>query len=149
MANIESSRRKQPPPLSKRQAFLERQRLVAERAAKKAEKPTQALPAVRTQDPRSGKGSRNLRLGAAKGERGDFASKIARAEAMRPRWDGAGLVRWQSVGSRGIGPFVTGVRIHHSKFGPGVIAQVDDPRLTIVFDGGDTRCILDSFVEVA
>jgi hypothetical protein len=107
--NIESRPRKQ---ISRRQAFLERQRLVAERAAKKeAGKAAKALPAsLHTQGP-PGKGSRNLSPDTLR--RQDFARAIARAEA-RPRWQSSP----EPV-------FRAGQRIYHRRFGHGHVAAID------------------------
>jgi DNA helicase II / ATP-dependent DNA helicase PcrA len=51
-----------------------------------------------------------------------------------------------SSASPGLG-FKLGDRIVHQKFGGGVVVLVDGNKLTIAFDGGDTKRVVDSFVD--
>jgi DNA helicase-2/ATP-dependent DNA helicase PcrA len=50
--------------------------------------------------------------------------------------------------SDGLG-FTVGDRIQHQKFGPGSVTLVDGNKLTIAFDTGETKRVVDSFVERA
>jgi DNA helicase-2/ATP-dependent DNA helicase PcrA len=43
--------------------------------------------------------------------------------------------------------FAPGVRVFHTKFGPGAVAAVDGGKLTIDFDKAGRKLVLDSFVE--
>ncbi len=43
--------------------------------------------------------------------------------------------------------YVRGDRVRHGKFGPGSVAEVDGNKLTIVFDNGERKRVVASFVE--
>ena len=45
------------------------------------------------------------------------------------------------------GGFKVGDRVAHQKFGAGTVTLVDGNKLTIAFDGGDTKRVVDSFVD--
>src|SRR5690606_40798378 len=47
------------------------------------------------------------------------------------------------------GGFKVGDRVSHSKFGGGSVTFVDGNKLTIAFDNGDTKRVVDSFVDRA
>jgi hypothetical protein len=124
--------------LTRRQAFLRRQELVRERAAKKAEK-----AAV---DKKSKSQAVTLKLpdlGITKNP--DFARAIRRAESDKS-WNGNARLSWRQLAqpSRGFAP---GGRCWHQKFGSGVVLEVDGEVLTIWFDAVGQKRIIDSFVE--
>jgi hypothetical protein len=142
--NIESRPKKQRP-LSRREAFLERQRLVAERAEKKAEKATQAPSADAHTHVRRMWGE-VIRIADAAFPQ-DFASAIAQAEQSGPRWNGSSRIRWQVIAVRpSPSSFAVGDRVSHARFGNGVITEVDGQKLTIEFDAVGQKRIIDSFV---
>ncbi|MFD0935897.1 hypothetical protein ACFQ12_11995, partial [Methylobacterium trifolii] len=45
--------------------------------------------------------------------------------------------------------FDTGMRVFHTKFGPGTVAQVDGNKLTVDFDKAGRKMVLDSFIQQA
>jgi hypothetical protein len=143
--------RQEKQRLGRRAAYLKRQRLVAQRAEKKkAGKAMLALPAsVRNPKPARSRGGKTpFSPGAAFLQ--DFARAIAAAERSGPKWSGHSSVRWQNVAAVSRpAAFVPGSRVHHQKFGGGIVLESDGGRLRILFDRGDQRCILSSFVEVA
>jgi DNA helicase-2/ATP-dependent DNA helicase PcrA len=49
--------------------------------------------------------------------------------------------------STGGGAYAVGDRITHQKFGPGTVTLVDGNKLTIQFDSGETKRVVDSFVD--
>ena len=51
-----------------------------------------------------------------------------------------------SSADQGLG-YTAGDRVTHSKFGGGTVALVDGNKLTITFDTGETKRVVDSFVE--
>jgi hypothetical protein len=152
--NRQTTYKKQP--LSRREAFLERQRLVAERAAKKeAEKAAKApRPPMRTPRPLE-RGGILIKPGFASEQehertrRAAFAANIVRSEASGPQWNGAGYIRWQAyAGVHSNRPYRRGDRISHAKFGSGTVITVDGYRLRIMFDdlAFGEKCIHHDFV---
>jgi hypothetical protein len=118
--------------LGRREAFLERQRLGAERAAKKeAEQASKAVPTSLRASP-AGRGN-VIRVPVAVFQQ-DFASAIAEVERAGPRWDGSSRIRWQAIAIRpSRATFAVGDRISHAKFGSGTVVAVDGYRLRVVF----------------
>ncbi|TXM95784.1 DUF3553 domain-containing protein, partial [Methylobacterium sp. WL122] len=45
--------------------------------------------------------------------------------------------------------FETGMRVLHTKFGPGDVAAVDGNKLTVDFDKAGRKMVLDSFLQPA
>ncbi len=101
----------------------------------------------------------------------DDAPAAFKSSYDTPGWQRAQQNGWQSQGStsRGGGnkwasktiegkviassteesEFVTGDRVNHPKFGVGSVTAVDGNKLTIAFDGGETKRVVASFVERA
>ena len=51
--------------------------------------------------------------------------------------------------SSAVSGFKSGARVHHMKFGPGTVAQVDGNKLTVDFDKAGRKMVLESFVQAA
>ena len=47
------------------------------------------------------------------------------------------------------GGFKMGERVHHAKFGYGVVRSVDGDKLAVIFENGGEKKVMDSFVEKA
>jgi hypothetical protein len=98
------SRRKNQHPLGRRAAYLERQRRVADRTAKKeAGTAAKASPAsslrILPVGRRSNVHSLDFPSRQVADRRAAFAAGIARAEQNGPRWNGSLRLRWQVLAS--------------------------------------------------
>ena len=71
-------------------------------------------------------------------------------------WDSSGLAprpiaapsaAGRDLSARSKSAFCAGARVVHDKFGAGTVVFVDGNKLDIAFDGGDTKRVLESFVE--
>ncbi len=86
----------------------------------------------------------------------DIASQSAMVQAGRSRhWDSSGFIhkarkshKFERMVQSESGELLTcGDRIFHNKFGYGKIVNIDGHKLDIEFEQGDTKRVMDSFVE--
>jgi hypothetical protein len=117
-ANRSTSKKQRP--LGRRAGYLERQRLIALRAEKRAEKAAKALPAL-TAHPAPIRRGNVIRIPDA-APRQDFAQPSPSA-------------------------FAVGARVFHQKFGNGIVTAIDGNKLTIRFDRAGEKRVVDSFVS--
>jgi hypothetical protein len=145
-AMIRVATKNQRPP-GRRAAYLARQRLVAERAARKAERAEAPSATLRTPRPLGGESIVPMSIAAFRQAHSQFAAALARAEQSGPRWNGAARISWQTLASiASTETFAQGDRVSHEKFGSGTVTGVDQYRVWVWFDDVGAKCILDSFL---
>ena len=88
-------------------------------------------------------GSANAGAANAGAKMGGFAARGASPSRGPKTIEGEVLARATAEGK-----FAPGARIFHQKFGPGLVAAVDGPKLTIDFDKAGRKLVLNSFVEL-
>ena len=97
---------------------------------------------AQTAGPSAGAGS-----GKATAGRGPVSGKLGPGSAARrggaPTIDGEIIASSSAPGAG----FVKGDRVRHERFGSGTVTAVDGNKLTIAFDSGETKRVVESFVE--
>ncbi len=96
-------------------------------------------------------------------ERADPFAHVARAQGRGPGWQRAAAGGFErtpprivearasavSLGNPGRSDVAVGVRVFHSKFGYGTVAEVEGNKLEIDFEHAGRKRVLDSFVSVS
>ena len=71
-------------------------------------------------------------------------------KAARPARPAPATIEGQLVASSDhVSAFAEGDRVRHQKFGLGTVSQVDGNKLTIDFDNGDRKRVIESFLAKA